>query len=74
MSTIPALEKYPFTIASLSEGEGGGFAITFPDLPGCLSDGATIQHALADSRAAFQAWMNSMIEDRKPIPIPYGRP
>ena len=74
MSTVPAFEKYPFNIASLPEGEGGGFAIRFPDLPGCLSEGATIQQAVADSREAFQAWMESMIEDRKPIPIPYGCP
>ncbi len=74
MTTIPSFQKYPFDIALLPEGEGGGFVITFPDLPGCISDGETIEHAIAHGREAFQSWMESIIEDGKPIPRPYGSP
>jgi len=74
MTTIPAFQKYPFDIALLPEGEGGGFAITFPDLPGCLSDGETVEQAITHGREAFQSWIESMIEDGKPIPRPHGFP
>jgi antitoxin HicB len=74
MNTVPAFEKYPFDIALLPEGEGGGFAITFPDLSGYLSDGETVEQAIADGREAFQSWMESMIVNRKPIPRPHGSP
>ena len=62
---MPAFEHYPFSIDPLPEQEGGGFAITFPDLPGCMSDGDTVEQAIAHGREAFQAWMASMIEDQK---------
>lgn len=74
MNTVPAFEKYPFEIAFLAEEEGGGFAITFPDLPGCRSDGETVEQAIAQGREAFQSWMQSMVEDCRPIPRPYDSP
>ncbi len=72
MKKIPAFEKYPFNVEPLSTGEGGGYAITFPDLPGCMSDGNTVDEAIAQGREAFLAWMESVIADGKPIPEPHG--
>ena len=37
---------YPFIIRPLPEDEGGGYLTEFPDLPGCMSDGATIEDAI----------------------------
>jgi predicted RNase H-like HicB family nuclease len=71
-STRPAFEQYPFQIGLLPEGEGEGYAITFPDLPGCKADGATEADAIANARGAFHAWMSSIIEDRKAIPAPHS--
>ncbi len=72
MSQIPVFEKYPFNIEPLPTDEGGGYVITFPDLPGCLSDGETVEQAIAHGREAFRAWMESVIADGKPIPEPHG--
>lgn len=33
------VRSYPFTIRPLAVAEGGGFAIEYLDLPGCISDG-----------------------------------
>ena len=38
-------EDYHFEIRPLSQEEGGGYLITFPDLPGCMSDGDTPDEA-----------------------------
>jgi predicted RNase H-like HicB family nuclease len=35
-------EEYMHEITPLSKEDGGGFLITFPDLPGCMADGETI--------------------------------
>ena len=35
-------EAYTHVVSPLSAEDGGGFLITFPDLPGCMSDGETI--------------------------------
>lgn len=72
MIQIPEFEKYPFKIEPLPQDEGGGFAITFPDLPGCLSDGDTYEEAIANGRDAFKAWMEAQIEDGKRPPEPNG--
>ncbi|MBI3598803.1 MAG: type II toxin-antitoxin system HicB family antitoxin, partial [Nitrospirae bacterium] len=48
---------YPFEIYPLSKDEGSGYAITFPDLPGCRSDGATPEEAIENGRDALESWI-----------------
>jgi antitoxin HicB len=55
MKTHPI--DYPFEICPLSKDEGGGYAITFPDLPGCRSDGATPEEAIENGRDALLSWL-----------------
>ena len=47
---------YRFTIRPLPEDEGGGYLIEFPDLPGCMSDGATIEEAITNGLDAMRGW------------------
>lgn len=63
-------EEYRFEIRSLSPAEGGGFLISFPDLPGCISDGETIPEAVRHGKEAFQAWVSARFHDRLPVPEP----
>ena len=49
--------EYPFEIDPLSKEEGGGYAVTFPDLPGCRSDGATPEEAVENGRDALASWL-----------------
>jgi predicted RNase H-like HicB family nuclease len=49
--------KHPFNLSPLNEQEGGGWLITWPDLPGCMSEGETPEEALKNGREAFAAWM-----------------
>ena len=62
---------YPFEIRPLSEDEGGGYAITFPDLPGCRSDGATPEQAIENGRDALGSWLAVAREfgDQPPKPF-----
>ena len=45
---------YRFTIRPLAEDEGGGYVIEFPGLPGCMSDGATIEQAITNGIDALR--------------------
>jgi antitoxin HicB len=49
--------NYPFDIRPFSKEEGGGYSITFPDLPGCCSDGATPEEAINNGRDALESWL-----------------
>lgn len=59
---------YRFTIRPLSEAEGGGHLIEYPDLPGCMSDGETVQEAIANGEDAMRAWIAAMHEAGRPVP------
>lgn len=63
-------EAYTHIVEPLSDEDGGGYLITFPDLPGCMSDGETPEEAVANGRDAFSAWMSARTHIGKPIPKP----
>lgn len=69
MSTIK-IPEYPFTIRHLLKEEGGGYLIEFPDLPGCMSDGETIDETILNGKDAIQAWIKTAKETARPIPKP----
>jgi len=47
---------YHFTIRPLAEDEGGGYLIEFPNLPGWMSDGGTIEEAITSGIDAMRGW------------------
>ena len=49
------------------EGEGG-FAVEVPDLPGCVSGGATLADAIVMGTDAASGWILDELEDGKPVP------
>ncbi|MCY3853268.1 MAG: type II toxin-antitoxin system HicB family antitoxin [Gammaproteobacteria bacterium] len=57
-------EDYPISLSPIPEDEGGGYMVTFPDLPGCIADGDTVEEAIAEARDAFNAWMAAVREDK----------
>jgi antitoxin HicB len=61
---------HPFHVRPLTAEEGGGFLIEFPDLPGCLSDGETIEAAIVNGAAALASWLATAREFGDPIPPP----
>ena len=56
------LDAYRFTVRSLSEDEGGGFLIEYPDVPGCISDGETPAQAIANGRDALKSTLLTFAE------------
>jgi len=63
-------EAYAHVVETLTEEDGGGYLITFPDLPGCMSDSETETEAVLNARDAFSAWMSARAHIGKPIPKP----
>jgi len=66
-------EAYTHVVSPLSAEDGGGFLITFPDLPGCMSDGETIEAAIENGRDAFISWVSARVDMKKTIPKPVIR-
>jgi antitoxin HicB len=58
---------YPFTVRPLAKEDGGGFLCEFPDLPGVVGDGASVEEAIADARKALKAALATLRQlGRKP--------
>ena len=64
--------EYPFNISILPDKEGGGYLIEFPDLPGCISDGDTIDEAIANGKDALSCWIETAKQNGDEIPQPYS--
>lgn len=48
--------------------ESGGFTVTVPSLPGCISEGDTEAEALANIRDAIDLYIEDMIADGEEVP------
>ena len=49
------------------------FVAEVPELPGCMSDGASHQEAAANAELAIQTWISTATELGREIPKPKGR-
>jgi antitoxin HicB len=62
--------EYAVRIERLAENDGGGYLATVPDLPGCMSDGATPEEALKNVQEAIVSWIEAAKEWKLDIPEP----
>lgn len=64
------LTDYPFEVRPLTEEEGGGYLISFPDFAECISDGESIEEAIENGRDALKATIAALKAKKLPIPSP----
>ena len=62
--------EYPFIIRYLAKEDGGGILIEYPDLPGCISDGETMEEAVKNGQDAVKCWLEAAKESGRTIPKP----
>jgi len=48
--------------------EEGGYTVTFPDLPGCVTEGDTLTEAVDMAIDAAAGWLLDEVENKRPIP------
>ena len=61
------METLTYTI-HLVPGDGGGFSVYVPALPGCFTQGETEEEALANAREAIECHLAGMRKAGEPIP------
>ena len=61
------MEELTYTI-ELAPLEEGGFSVTVPALPGCVTWGNSFDHAVAMAREAIKLWIEELSERGEPIP------
>ena len=61
--------KYVYAAVFESASEGG-YAISYPDLPGCYSQGDTLFDALTMAQSALRQWLEYLQDKKLEIPKP----
>ncbi len=46
----------------------GGYTVTVPALPGCITYGANVDEAIAMAKEAIELYIESLVEHNEPIP------
>lgn len=50
----------------LEPSDEGGYTVTVPALPGCISEGSDVDDALANIRKAIELYLEPVEDDRLP--------
>lgn len=57
-----------YTILLTPDVEDGGYIVTVPLLEGCITEGDTIEEAIANAREAIQGYVESMTANGEAVP------
>ncbi|WP_084539865.1 type II toxin-antitoxin system HicB family antitoxin [Azorhizobium doebereinerae] len=55
-------------VIGIIHGEDGAFGISFPDFPGCISSGRTLDEAVSNGTQALAFHIEGMLEDGEAVP------
>lgn len=63
MKTIEEYLAMPYRLEIVPDNDEGGFVASYPELPGCLTVGDTIEEAAANALDAKRQWIIAAMED-----------
>lgn len=63
MKTLNEYMALPYKMEIVEDKEEGGFVVSFPDLPGCITCGETVESAVANAMDAKKAWLEAALEE-----------
>lgn len=63
MKTIDEYMALPYRMEIVEDPYEGGYVASYPELPGCLTCGETVESAAANAVDAKRAWLEAALED-----------
>jgi len=54
--------------AIFEQNSDGSYTITFPDLPGCISEGKSLGNAIYMAQSALTQWIEYLLEEKESVP------
>ena len=70
MKTLNEYLALPYRMELVKDPDEGGFVVSFPDLPGCITCGETEEEAVKNALDAKKVWLEAALEDGLAIPAP----
>ena len=62
------MTSYQYAIILHPDPEEGGYTVTVPALPGCITQGETLEEAIAMAKDVIRLYVESLIADGEPVP------
>lgn len=63
-----------FTVLLEYDPDGPGYVVTVPSLPGCFTQGAMVEEALARAREAVAGHVAALVATGRPVPAELASP
>ena len=63
MKTLDDYMQISYRMEIVEDKKEGGFVVSFPELPGCVTCGETIESAIANVMDAKKAWLETALEE-----------
>ena len=60
----------PYRMELVEDPDEGGCVVSYPDLPGCITCGETVERAIANAQDAKKAWLEAALEEEIEIHEP----
>ena len=70
MKTIDYYLKLPYKLEIVPDMDEGGFVARYPELPGCITVGDTLEAVIKNLNDAKIEWITAALEDGNTIPEP----
>ena len=70
MKTIEEYLALPYKMEIVPDLDEGGYAVNWPELPGCVTCGETLEQAVRNAEDAKYTWLETAIEEGVEIPEP----
>jgi predicted RNase H-like HicB family nuclease len=62
------MSKYEYTIILHPDTGEGGYTVTVPALPGCVTQGETLEEAIAMAKDAIRLYIETLVDEGEPVP------
>lgn len=63
MKTLNDHLEMSYRMEIMEDRDEGGYVVSYPDLPGCITCGDTIESAVRNAEEAKKVWMEAAIQD-----------
>ncbi|MBQ7366468.1 MAG: type II toxin-antitoxin system HicB family antitoxin [Spirochaetaceae bacterium] len=70
MTTFEEYMKMPYKLEIIPDADEGGFIASYPELPGCITCGETLDEAVSNALDAKKAWVLAAMEEGIEIAAP----
>ena len=63
MKTLTEYMAMSYRMEIVEDKDEGGFVVSYPELPGCITCGETIERAVENAADAKKAWLEAALEE-----------